>query len=153
MNQLLHWLKPATVAIPNKYQDLAEAVSEWESGVLPPHCHTDCAIEILPGVKLPKPKIYSMTPREMEELRSFLDKNLARGFTQPAKSRMTTTVLFKEKKDGSLGLCEDFQGINGVCVENMYPLLLMKDMLGYPATGRVFTKVDLREAYYSVRIK
>lgn len=42
----------------------------------PPHQPTDCAIEILPGVKLLKPRLYSMTPRELEELRAFIDKNL-----------------------------------------------------------------------------
>lgn len=47
---------------------MAEVFSERES-----NHPTDCAIEILPGAKLPKSKIYSMTPREMEELQSFID--------------------------------------------------------------------------------
>lgn len=37
-------------------------------------------------------------------------------------------------------LCVDFRGINGVCVENMYPLPLMKDMLALLAKGKIFTK-------------
>lgn len=44
------------------------------------------AIEILPGVKLSKPKMYSMTPRELRELRDYIDKNVVRGFIQVAKS-------------------------------------------------------------------
>lgn len=40
-------------------------------------------IKIIPEVKLPKPKIYSMTPRK---LREYIDKNLSRGFIQPVKS-------------------------------------------------------------------
>lgn len=52
----------------------------------------DCVIEIIPGAKLPKPKLYSMAPREMEELLMFIDKNLARGFIQLAKSRMADPV-------------------------------------------------------------
>uniref|UniRef100_A0A670ZE00 DUF4939 domain-containing protein n=1 Tax=Pseudonaja textilis TaxID=8673 RepID=A0A670ZE00_PSETE len=53
-----------------------------------PHRSTDCSIEILPGVMLPKPKLYSMTPWELEELRSFIDENLKRGFIQPARPRV-----------------------------------------------------------------
>lgn len=72
-------------------------------------------------MKLPKLKMYSMTPKEMEELRKYIDKNLARGFIQLAKSYMEAPILFKEKKDGSMRLYMDFRGINGVCIENMYP--------------------------------
>lgn len=85
--------------VPFEYHDLGEAVSKKESDVLPPHNPTDCATEIFPGAKLPKLKMYSMMLREMEELQRFIDKNLGRGFIQPAKSRMAAPVLFKEKTD------------------------------------------------------
>lgn len=65
------------------------------------------------------------------------------------RSCITAPVLFREKKDGELQLC----GINGVCVEHMYLLPLMKDMLARLAEGRIFTKLDLREAYYQVHIR
>lgn len=94
-----------------------------------------------------------MTPKEMGELRNYIDKNLARGFIQTAKSQVAALVVFKEKKDGLLRLCIDFREINGVWVENMYPFPLMKDMLWHLTKGKVFTKLDLREAYYQVRIK
>lgn len=35
----------------------------------------------------------------------------------------------------------------------MYPLPLMKDMVGHLAMGKIFMKLDLREVYYRVRIK
>lgn len=97
--------------------------------------------------------MYALIPREMEEVRDFRAKKLARGFIQPAKSQVAALVLFKEKKDRLLRLCMDFCGINGVCVENIYPVPLMKDMLGNISKGKIFTKLDLGEAYYQVRIK
>ncbi|XP_039215403.1 uncharacterized protein LOC120315311 [Crotalus tigris] len=138
---------------PEEYRDLAAVFSEEDCNQLPPHRSTDCAIELLPGVKLPKPRMYAMTPTEVQELRRYIDQNLARGFIQPARSRIAAPVLFKEKKDGSLRLCVDFRGLNAVCVEHLYPLPLMKDLLAHLGTGRIFTKLDLREAYYRVRIK
>lgn len=48
--------------IPKEYWDLKEMFSEKGSNELPPHRPTDRAIEILPGAKLPKPKLCSMTP-------------------------------------------------------------------------------------------
>lgn len=49
-------------------------------------------------------------------------------------------------------LCMDFRGINAVCMENTFLLPLMKDLLYHLAKGKVFTKLDLQEAYYQVRI-
>lgn len=94
-----------------------------------------------------------MTPREMEELQGFIEKNLASGFIQAAKSKMVAPMLFKEKKHGSLRLCVDYRGLNCICAQNMYPFPLMWDMLGYLSKEMIFSKLDLREAYCRVRIK
>lgn len=50
------------VGLPEVYDDLSEVCGEQECDNLPPHHATDCAIKILPGAALPKPKMYSMTP-------------------------------------------------------------------------------------------
>lgn len=67
---------------------------------------TDCSIEILLGAKLPKSKLHLMTPRELEELQTFIDKNLKYGFIQSVRPRVATPVLFREE-DRSLQLYED----------------------------------------------
>lgn len=92
--------KELELLILNEYCDLAEAFSERELDVLLPHCPTDCPIKILPGAKLSKLKMYSMMLREKENLQGFIDKNLARGCIQPAKSRM---CFSKKRKTGLLG--------------------------------------------------
>ncbi|XP_060538773.1 vomeronasal type-2 receptor 26-like [Pantherophis guttatus] len=54
----------------------------------------DCAIELEPGAKLPKPRMYSMTPAaEMTELRKYIDTNLARRFIETAKSRVAAPEI------------------------------------------------------------
>lgn len=77
--------------VPAVYADLAEVFVEVECDMLPPRRVTDCAIKLIPGVKLPKPHMYTMTPREVEELHKYIDKNLARGFIQPSRSHMAST--------------------------------------------------------------
>ncbi|KAK9412177.1 hypothetical protein NXF25_003352 [Crotalus adamanteus] len=142
-----------TLEYPQVYNDLAAVFSEQECDSLPPHRPTDCAIELVPGAKLPKPRMYPMTFAELQEMRKYLDKNLARGFIEPAHSRIAAPVIFQGKKDGGLRLCVDFWGLNAVCIEQVYPLPLMKDLLTHLAAGKIFTKLDLREAYYRVRIR
>lgn len=109
----MHWGGRAKAAeeapiFPKVYKDLAKVFSEKECDILPPHCPTNCAIEILPGARLPKPKMYSMTPKKLDEMQRYIEKNLARGFIQPARSHIAAPVLFREKKGGGLCLCVDF---------------------------------------------
>ena len=66
---------------------------------------------------------------------------------------MAAPVLFVKKKDGSLRLCTDYRGLNAVSTSNVYPLPLIKDLLAHLGKGKIFTKLDRREAYYHVRIK
>ncbi|KAK9395822.1 tyrosine-protein kinase Srms-like [Crotalus adamanteus] len=111
-------LTPGEPVIPKEYLDLAEVFSEKECDALPPHRPNDCSIELVPGAKLPRPRMYAMSPLEMEEMQRYVNKNLARGFIERAKSSVGAPVLFKEKKDGSLRLCVDYKGLNAVSVEN-----------------------------------
>lgn len=132
--------------MPEEYGDLAEVFNEEECDTLPSHWVTDCAVKLILGAKYLKPQMYSMTPIELEEMQKYIDKNLARGFIRPSCSHIAAPVLFREKKDGGLWLCVDFHGLNGVSVEPLYPLPLIKDLLATLATGRVFKKLGLREA-------
>ena len=64
-----------------------------------------------------------------------------------------TPVLFVRKKDGSLRLCVDFRGLNKITKKDRYPLPLISDLLQSAGKARVYTVLDLRHAYYLVRIK
>lgn len=77
-----------------------------------------------------------MTPRELEELCTFIEKNLA----WEEQSKVAAPVLFQEKEDGLLCVCVDYRGLNSVCAENMYLLPLTKDMLDHLSKGRIFSK-------------
>lgn len=56
-----------------------------------------------------------MTPGELEEHKAFVDKNLTRGFIH------STSLVANswEKKDSSLRLDVDYQGLNGIWVQNV----------------------------------
>lgn len=68
---------PGNPQIPREYQDLVGVFSKGECNVLSPHHSTDCTIEFMPGAKLPKLQMFSMTSREMTELRNCINTNLA----------------------------------------------------------------------------
>ncbi len=54
---------------------------------------------------------------------------------------------------GPLRPCIDYWGLNGITVKNRYPLPLMSLAFEILQGAKVFTKLDLRNAYHLVRIK
>ena len=50
-------------------------------------------------------------------------------------------------------LCVDYRGLNKVTIKNRYPIPLVGEMLDRLSKAKVFTKLDLRDAYHRLRIK
>ena len=57
------------------------------------------------------------------------------------------------KKDGGLRLYVDYRGLNKVIVKNRHPLPLISETLDRLSGAKVFTKLDLKDTYYRIRIK
>ena len=50
-------------------------------------------------------------------------------------------------------LCVDYRRLNRITIKNRYPLPLISELLERLGAATVFTKLDLRDAYYRLRIK
>ncbi|PRP74586.1 retrotransposable element protein [Planoprotostelium fungivorum] len=71
----------------------------------------------------------------------------------PPKSPCGAPILFAKKKDGTLRLCVDYRRLNDVTVKSTYPLPLIDEMLDWIRSAKIFTALDLKDAYWLVRIK
>ncbi|SOV01247.1 uncharacterized protein UDID_17609 [Ustilago sp. UG-2017a] len=72
--------KEVTAAdIPKPYQHLRDVFDEVEADKLPHHTKHDLHLELLEGGKPPQGPLYLKGPREMAELRKYLDENLEKG--------------------------------------------------------------------------
>ena len=80
----------------------------------------DLRIELEEGTTPPFGPIYSLSPYELRTLHEFIDEHLAYGFIRPTCSLCGAPVLFIKKKDGSLRLCVDFQGLNQIMKKDRY---------------------------------
>jgi hypothetical protein len=86
-------------------------------------------------------------------LREYLDAALKKGWIRASKSLSAAPILFVPKKDGGDRLCVDYRGLNKVTIKNRYPLPLISELLDRLGHAKVFSKLDLRDAYYRLRIK
>ncbi|UTT90637.1 hypothetical protein NDA17_001263 [Ustilago hordei] len=133
--------------IPKPYQHLRDVFDEVEADKLPHHTKHDLHLELIEGGKPPQGPLYLKGPKEMSELRRYLDENLEKGFIRPSKSPAQSPVLFIPKKDGGLRLCVDYRGLNEITVKNRAPLPLIEEQLFLLRKARIYTKLDLRAAY------
>ncbi|KAJ1590084.1 hypothetical protein NDA12_003868 [Ustilago hordei] len=138
--------------IPKPYQHLRDVFDEVEADKLPHHTKHDLHLELIEGGKPPQGPLYLKGPKEMSELRRYLDENLEKGFIRPSKSPAQSPVLFIPKKDGGLRLCVDYRGLNEITVKNRAPLPLIEEQLFLLRKARIYTKLDLRAAYNLIRI-
>ena len=81
-------------------------------------------------------------------MKEYVKGYLANGFIRPSQSPAAAPVMFVKRLDGKLRLVVDYRGLNAVTVKNRFPLPLILEMLDRLHTAKVFTKIDLRNAYH-----
>ncbi|KAG1930238.1 retrotransposable element [Pimephales promelas] len=139
--------------VPREYHDLRAVFSRSRATSLPPHRPYDCAIDLLPGTTPPRGRLYSLSAPEREALEKYLSDSLEAGTIVPSSSPAGAGFFFVKKKDGSLRPCIDYRGLNDITVKNRYPLPLMSSAFEVLQGAKIFSKLDLRNAYHLVRIR
>ena len=110
------------------------------------------AIE-LEGGKPPYGPIYHLSEKELKVLREYLEDSLKKGWIRHSTSPAGAPILFVPKKDKELRLCVDYRGLNKLTIKNRYPLPLICEILDRLAGAKVYTKLDLKDAYHRIRIR
>ena len=147
---------PLSELVPDYAQKFTKVFEKRAAERFPPSRPWDHKIEFNPE-KNPQSKkwgkIYPLTLTEKEELRKFVDENLAKGFIRRSESPFASPFFFVKKKDGSLRPVQDYRKLNEMTVKNKYPLPLIQELVDKLKDSKVFTKMDIRWGYNNIRIK
>ncbi|KAK3551983.1 hypothetical protein QTP70_031635 [Hemibagrus guttatus] len=139
--------------LPGEYQDYQDVFSQMAATKLPPHRPWDCAIDLLPGAKLPKGRVYPLSIPENKAMEEYISEALQQGFIRPSTSLAASSFFFVAKKDGGLRPCIDYRVLNSQMVKFAYPLPLVPVALEELCGAHIFSKLDLRSAYNLIRIR
>ena len=145
--------KPKEPTLPRYLEKYKQVFDEKAADSLPPHRGIDHAIDLIPGKEAPWGPLYNLSERELEELRKYIDDALEKEWIQPSISPAGAPILFVPKKDASLRLCVDYRALNSHTVKNRCPLPLISETLDRLRKAKIFTKLDLKNAYHRIRIK
>jgi len=146
--------KRVTPDIPQEYAEFRKLFEE-ELGkeALPKHQPWDHEIKLEEGKKPGFQPIYGMSEKELQELRTYIDVNIKKGFIRPSESPAGFPVMFVPKKNGKLRLCVDFRRLNEITIKNRYPLPNISELRDRLSHAKIFTALDLRGAYNLIRMK
>ena len=137
------WMKPRTQQLcttqdtvgktqapqlPSEYKEYQEMFKEIVITMLPEHQEWDHKIPLEDRKKPTHSPIYTLSAKELEALRDYLDKNLVKGFIRLSTSPAGYLILFVPKKDSKLRLCVDYRWLNTITVKNHYPLPLISEI-------------------------
>jgi hypothetical protein len=139
--------------LPSRYQDYSDVFSQEAAGKLPDGS-IEHEIRLQAGAKLPPTgPIYKQSAEELRVLLEYLETMLARGLIRKSTSPVGAPILFVKKPDGTLRLCVDYRALNEITVKNRYPLPRIDEMLDRLVGAKVFSVLDLRDAYQRIRIR
>ena len=117
--------------------DLGEATLKVDESVPP---------KVLPCRKVP----LAIQDAVKEELDRLMDKGVLVSVTEPTEWVSQMAVV--HKPNGKLRICIDPQPLNAALKREHYKLPVLDDVLPKLKDAKVFSKLDVREAYWHVRL-
>jgi hypothetical protein len=128
--------------------------SKSASDVLAPHRSYDLKIELEKDAvaDLGFSLLRHHTLEELKACKQYLVDNLSKGFIRESQALFAAPILFARKANGGLRFCVDYRKLNAITQKDRYPIPLLEETLARISGARIFTKLDIRQAFYCVRI-
>ena len=141
--------------LPKEYGSYTDVFSKEASNVLPPHRSYDHKVQIddpKGSESLGYSPLRHQSTQELQEVKRFLEENLHRGFIEPSQAPFASPVLFVKKPNGGLRFCVDYRKLNNLIKKDRYPLPLINETLARLSRAKVYTKLDIRQAFYRIQM-
>jgi len=140
------------VKILPEYQDYRDIFSQERKNGVPEHNKYDHCVDLVPDAKLPDGPIYPLSKKELDALWDYIKEIEDHGKIRRSSSPIGAPILFVPKPDGTLRLCVDYRGLNKITIKNKYLLPLMSELRSRLGKATIFTKLDLKNGYYLIRM-
>ena len=135
-----------------EYHELLDVFTEQETMTPPPHCTQDHHIPLEKGKTPPYEPLRPLNEDKMKALSEYLEINERRGWIRVSTSPAGARTHFVKKKDGGLRLCVDYWELNDITIKDRKLLPLIGVSLDRLSSATIYTKLDIRDAYYNLRI-
>ncbi|EKD17763.1 polymerase [Drepanopeziza brunnea f. sp. 'multigermtubi' MB_m1] len=93
-----------------------------------------------------------LTDDQLSKVKQYIQDHLHKRFIEPSNAPYSAPILFTKKKDGSIKLCVDYRRLNSITQKDPYPLPLIDEMMARISQAKIFTKIDIQQAFHRIRI-
>jgi len=97
-------------------------------------------------------RLRPLNEEKIKALREYLETNEKRGWIRASTSPAGAPIHFVNKKDGWQCLCVEYRQLNKITIKDRTPLPLIGESLDQLSNATIYTKLDIRAAYYNLRI-
>ena len=127
--------------------------SKEASNKLPPHRPYNYKI-VLEGEQKDQGycPLYRMTQEELAAVKKYIEEFFKYGFIVPSQASIALPVLFVRKPNRELRFYVNYRKLNAITKKSRYPLPLIDETLAKLLKAEVFTKLDVRQAFYRIRM-
>ena len=73
-------------------------------------------------------------------------------FIEPSQAPFALPIFFVKKPNGGLHFYINYHKLNNMTHKDQYPLPLLKETLAQINRAKIFTKLDICQAFYQIRI-
>jgi len=152
INKIKENSKTSENPIPPEYHKFLEVFTEKEPTAPLPHRTHDQHIPLKEGRMPLYEPLRPLNDEKMKALKEHLEVNEKRGWIRASTTPAGAPIHFVKKKDGGLCLCVDYRQLNEITIKDWTPLPLIGESLDQLSSTTIYTKLNIRDAYYNLRI-
>ena len=93
-----------------------------------------------------------MSNKKLAFVKKFLKYNLKKGFIKVSSAPWSLPIMLAIKPGGGICFCVNYQKLNELIKKDAYPISLIAEILAQLSHTRVFTKIDIWQAFHKLWI-
>ena len=113
----------------------------------------DHVIDLIKSQKSLFISLYNLSQTKLTKLRRYIENALRKSWIRYFISSAEILILFVFKKNKELRLYVDYKDLNSVTIKNYHFLFLIIETLNRLSEAKAFTKLNLKNVYYRIRIR
>ena len=93
-----------------------------------------------------------MSEPKLQFVKKFLKKHLKKEFIKASSAPCLSQIMLAAKPGGGIWFCIDYKRLNKPTKKDAYPILLIKETLAQLKNAKIFTKIDICQAFHKLRM-
>ena len=145
-------IDPKTV-VSEEYHKFLDVFSKEASDTLSEHSKYDHRIRFLEGYKNHgNSLLQAMSKPKLQFMKKFVEEHLKKGFIEASSAPCLSSIILAVKPGGGVQFCVDYRRLNELTVKDAYPIPLIEKTLAQLKNAKVFTKIDIRQAFHKLQM-